>query len=239
MPIIHQKHGIGHHTLVNTHYLSSVDTDVFSPEYWYSQKAVIGEAKGRGTTLLLKTPENQNWVLRHYRRGGLIGKLLYDQFLYAGLSRTRPFMELNLLEYMQKQGLNVPVGVAAQVRRSGMIYRADLITVRIPDARELHQVIQEEALDEDIWLEVGRAIRKMHDVQVYHHDLNVKNIMLDNAGQVWIIDFDRCAQRQASGWKKTNLERLRRSFEKERRRTATYHWEQHDWNTLMVGYRHG
>ena len=237
MAIIHHKIGIGHHTLVNTHYLSDTDAAVFSPNYWTSRGAVKGQAKGRGTTLFVQPDSQHQWVLRHYRRGGLIGKVLTDQFLYAGLHRTRPFMELHLLDYMQQCGLNVPVGIGAQVKRSGLIYRADLLTMRIPEARDLHHVLTEQPLDDATWKAVGSAIRKMHDAQVYHHDLNVRNIMLDKQEQVWIIDFDRCAKRNASGWKKTNLERLRRSFEKEMGRSPTFYWDQQNWNTLINGYQ--
>lgn len=236
MAIKQQKLGISHHTLVNSDFAEQLNEQIFSPAYWQQQDAVVGQAKGRGTSWFVQGTEHQQWVLRHYRRGGLIGKLLSDQFLFAGWSRTRPFAEFKLLMYMQEQGLNVPVPVAAAARRSGLIYRADLLTVRIPGAQDLHQVLTQQALDTSIWRHIGASIKKMHNAQVYHHDLNIRNIMLDTHYVAWIIDFDRCAVRRAGGWKQANLDRLHRSFVKEQQRSPELHWQADDWSALVAGY---
>lgn len=238
MTIKHQKISMGHHTLVNTHFFSSVDPKVFSAEYWYAKNAIIGEAKGRGTTLFVQNSDTESWVLRHYRRGGMVAKLLSDQFFYEGLRRTRPFMELNLLHYMQQAGLNVPTPIAAQVCRRGLIYRADLLTVRIPNARDMHHILTHRSLSPAVWEAVGAAVRKMHDAQVYHHDLNIRNIMLDNHDVVWIIDYDRCYQRQGDSWKQQNLARLQRSLLKEQAKAGAtaFYWSGADTEAMLRGY---
>ena len=41
--------------------------------------------------------------------------------------------------------------------------------------------------------------------------------MLDIKNEVWLIDFDKCGIRQGSNWKNSNMVRLKRSFEKEKR----------------------
>ncbi|QPG05721.1 3-deoxy-D-manno-octulosonic acid kinase [Salinimonas marina] len=237
MSIEHQKISMDHHTLVNTYFLYSADTSLFSEVCWRKKKAVIGQAKGRGTTLFVQNTPDSCWVLRHYRRGGLIGKILNDQFFYTGLAKTRPFQEMRLLNTMCEAGLKVPTPVAAHVARHGLIYRADLITQRIDTATDLHHHLTGQPLSDRLWQEVGRAVRKMHDLQVYHHDLNVRNLMLDAREEVWIIDFDRCYQRPGEQWKEQNLARLYRSLQKELSRCPRFFWHQDNFAALREGYQ--
>ena len=49
------------------------------------------------------------------------------------------------------------------------------------------RIPQEEALE--IGLQVGRALRAGHDVEIYHGDLNPRNIILDDSGQAVVADF--------------------------------------------------
>ncbi|MGL5250701.1 MAG: lipopolysaccharide kinase InaA family protein, partial [Enterovibrio sp.] len=83
--------------------------------------------------------------------------------------------------------------------------------------------------------QIGRVIRQMHDASVCHTDLNIHNILLDSHEQCWLIDFDKCGERQGEGWKLDNLARLKRSFAKEREREAIL-WQQSDWHALLAGY---
>jgi 3-deoxy-D-manno-octulosonic acid kinase len=55
----------------------------------------------------------------------------------------------------------------------------------------------------------------MHDLGVWHADLQVKNIMTDGA-QIWLLDFDDARmEKPLSGLARArNLLRLRRSLEK-------------------------
>ena len=75
----------------------------------------------------------------------------------------------------------------------------------------------------------------MHENQVNHTDLNIRNILLDHQGKVWIIDFDKCFQQPGAGWQKGNLERLLRSFHKELKK-CSINWQEGDWDDLMRGY---
>ncbi len=77
------------------------------------------------------------WVLRHYRRGGMIANVLGDRYLWTGAGRTRGFAEFRLLAALRARGLPVPTPVAARYRRKGVHYRADLITRRIGNATTL------------------------------------------------------------------------------------------------------
>src|SRR5690606_24534806 len=95
-------------------------------------------------------------VLRHYRRGGLTGKLLHDQYVFTGLEQTRAWQEFYLLADMQQDQLPTPTPVAALIERSGLVYRADLITLRIPASVDVFQLLCERALKQDQWFSIGR-----------------------------------------------------------------------------------
>ena len=60
-------------------------------------------AGGRGTVAFVRDGERR-WVLRHYRRGGLVARLLDDRYLWTGADRTRAFREWRLLRELRAAG---------------------------------------------------------------------------------------------------------------------------------------
>ncbi|WP_299085010.1 3-deoxy-D-manno-octulosonic acid kinase [uncultured Paraglaciecola sp.] len=221
--------------LFDTNHFSTATPTLFSGEYWQTKGAITGQAQGRGTTYFFQH-NNDEYVLRHYRRGGLIGKVLNDQYLYTGLAQSRAWQEFKLLQYMQSLGLACPTPAAASLNRNALYYRADIISTRIPNALDLHHILLERSLTADVWQTIGQAIAKFHHHQIYHHDLNIHNIMLDAKHKAWLIDFDKCGVKQGDNWKTSNMARLKRSFEKEQQLTNN-HWEIADWQLLMSAYR--
>ena len=175
-----------------------------------SGPSVIG---GRGSAWILARSDDE-WVLRHYRRGGLPGRFIRDHYLWTGLEATRAWREWHLLHSLYKEGLPVPQAVAAQVLRAGLLYRADLITRRIPGANSVAERIAAGEAGRIPWSEVGRTVRRFHDTGVCHADLNAHNLLLDGQSRVYLIDFDRGTRRGAGPWKAANLARLRRSLHK-------------------------
>ncbi|HEY3644096.1 MAG TPA: lipopolysaccharide kinase InaA family protein, partial [Gammaproteobacteria bacterium] len=77
---------------------------------------------GRGSAWILDRGDTQ-WVLRHYRRGGVPGKMVRDRYVWIGLDLSRPWWEWRLLDSLYKEGLPVPQPVAARVVRRGLFYR--------------------------------------------------------------------------------------------------------------------
>ncbi len=235
MTIKQQQIGRRQHVLFDEQIMPRPDKAFFSVSHWQQQNKVIGGAKGRGTTVFIK-PLNDIWVLRHFRRGGLIGKVLNDQYFYTGLARTRAFAEFKLLSAMKSMNLPVPTPIAAYVSKRGFFYRADLLTRLIPNSEDLHSVMCQRALTKQEWHHVGLTIARFHAAQIYHHDLNVRNIMLDAHQQAWLIDFDRCSKRKGESWKQDNIARLQRSLIKERGKHTAFHWSDTDWQCLLDGY---
>ena len=222
--------------------------DDFSPKmlsalYWQKHKAVTGSAQGRGTTWFVKYisknhDQAQHWVLRHYYRGGLVGKLIKDSYIFTGQKRTRAAKEFSLLSHMQALTLPAPKPIAYRVIRNGLIYQADLLSTRIENAQDLVAILSESNISADVWKKIGATIKRFHHHNIYHHDLNAHNILIDKADNVFLIDFDRGEIRDhnQSGWQKDNLDRLQRSLLKEQKQLPNFHWTHENWQLLLKAY---
>ena len=190
---------------------------LFSREYWQARGVLQEVAGGRGSVCFLRTGEG-SWVWRHYRRGGLVARLIADGYLWLGAARTRSFAEWRLLARLRAIGLPVPAPVAAGYLRKGLTYRADLITEELPDARTLAAAMSAGELSPEQWRNVGRTIAAFHAQGVQHADLNAHNILLCGAAggvsDAYLIDFDRGRIRTRGAWERNVLARLKRSLEK-------------------------
>lgn len=216
--------------------IDNFSPQLFSGDYWQHNNGLIGTAQGRGTTYFIATNQQQ-WVLRHYYRGGLMGKINKDSYWFTGLKNTRAAREYQLLKDMCSLGLPAPHPVGFRVIKHGLTYQADIMTSRIENAQDLVGILQTKSLPENIWQKIGETIKQFHSHNIYHHDLNSHNILLDDQQKVWLIDFDRGQQRQDNKvWPEKNMERLLRSFRKELARLTTFHWQERNWQQLMQGY---
>ncbi|ODA32426.1 3-deoxy-D-manno-octulosonic acid kinase [Veronia pacifica] len=219
----------------NPQLASSQPERCFDIDYWRDQGAIIGSAQGRGTTWFIQL-DQVAVALRHYIRGGLFGRLVKDSYLFTGWQNTRAYREYSLLASLAEKGLPVPRPVAAKAERSGLMYRADLVVEKVPDARDLVAVLEKSSLDHEVYVQIGRLVRQLHDVGVCHTDLNIHNILLGADDKLWLIDFDKCGVKKGESWKQDNLSRLKRSFIKEQGRFSI-HWQEEDWQSLLSGYR--
>jgi 3-deoxy-D-manno-octulosonic acid kinase len=232
------------HCRYNANAMDGFSPEMLNSQYWQDKNAITGSAEGRGTTWFVQyeslksnQKSNQQWVLRHYYRGGLIGKIINDKYFFTGQEKTRAAQEYKLLHILQSLALPAPKPIAFRVIKNGPFYQADLLSSRIENAQDLVAVLSKGELAEEVWREVGKVIRRFHDAGIYHHDLNSHNILLDDNNKVWLIDFDRGDQRDvSSAWQKANISRLLRSFEKEKIKLPNFHWTKEHWNTLLEGY---
>ncbi|RYU67851.1 3-deoxy-D-manno-octulosonic acid kinase [Aliivibrio finisterrensis] len=201
------------------------------PEYWQQQDKIIGSAQGRGTTWFIAL-DKMDAALRHYRRGGLFGKLIKDHYIFTGWEATRSHKEFQLLKVLRSAGVNVPRPIAARATKRTFCYQADLLSEKITNARDLVAILQEKPLSKEMYQKIGNEIRKMHAAQVNHSDLNIHNILIDDLDNVWIIDFDKCYQQKGDNWKQGNWSRLQRSFKKEVNKRQI-HWSENEWSHLL------
>ncbi|NMP33087.1 3-deoxy-D-manno-octulosonic acid kinase [Thalassotalea sp. M1531] len=222
--------------LFNTKLVTDFDSKMLQPDFWQSTNAVTGTAQGRGTTYFV-THQDSHWVLRHYYRGGLIGKLLTDSYLYLGLAKTRAIQEYLLLAQLTQWQLPAPTPIACQITRSGIHYKGDILTDRINNANDLYTILKTSNVSEGLWKKIGVTIARFHLKKVNHHDLNIHNILIDDSEKVWLIDFDQGSIKQGDGWQQSNIDRLLRSFRKELAKNPSMHWQETDWQLLINSYQ--
>ena len=231
----HHTRGILYDTeLLGKHQLA-VTSELFEPSFWQASQSLTAMKGGRGRVYFIDAGEC-HWVLRHYRRGGLIGKLIADRYLWSGAERTRAFREWRLLAQLYAQGLPVPQPVAARYQRQGFSYQADLIMVAIKQARTLTQCLETEALSESVWQHLGEVLARFHAAGIQHADLNAHNIVFDAQKTVYLLDFDRGQVRDVRpAWVEGVLQRLLRSLNK-LKKERNIHFEMQNWAALRQAH---
>lgn len=225
----------------------SFDELLFNSDYLLREQKVYKQAMGRGCTYFFKH-EQQDCVLKHYWRGGLVAKVNADFYFWNPfqnkhhqLHQTRAYQEFTLLTSLTELKLPVPVPIAASISFSIFGYRADIITKTLVDTHSLVQSLSQNIAD-NIWFDIGITIAKFHQHNVYHDDLNANNILIDDNHKIFIIDFDKGKVVDdktitSNEWKQQNLERLLRSLNKEKKKNDHLCFTQENWQKLLKGYK--
>ncbi len=181
--------------------------------------------------------DGRDAVLRRYHRGGAVGKLLSDQYLWMGKILSRPWREWKILERARRAGLPVPEPIAACICRSGLWYRAVLVTAYLEDTEMLTQRLEREVLKPGSWHRIGLLLKRMHAAGIRHSDLTSDNLLIDSRDRFYLIDFDMARVMNVIGdWQWRPLYRFQRSLEK-RHRNRKLHFDDDDWQALMDGYQ--
>jgi 3-deoxy-D-manno-octulosonic acid kinase len=183
----------------------------FDPAEWRRGGAVALETSGRGEVLIVPHGD-ETWVLRHYRRGGLVARLIDDHYLWLGAERARAFREWRLLRELRAAGLPVPDPVAAHVARAGVIYTADIITAYLPNTRKLSWFIEQGRVPAESWRRVGAMI-----------------------GRSFLVDFDNAQRKPPGEWSRLGMERFNRSLRKVALETGT-EFDAGAWAKIVAGY---
>ncbi len=168
---------------------------------------------------------NERMLVKRYEHGGLFRKVTKDILL----GNSRPFRELAILEAASQKGIPVPEVLAARVDRIfGPFYKGEIAYKEIPDSANLLEYLKglnERPLEEKMSLKreiinsLAQTIKKMHASGIYHADLNVKNVLIQNRGEaprIYLVDFD-CSKIKKNLTLRVrikNLARFNRSCEK-------------------------
>ena len=177
-------------------------------------------------------------VLRHYCRGGAPARVSKDRFVFCGHAQSRPYREITLLLKMQQLQLPVPQVIAARLVKHTLTYTADIMMHEINNVQTLAQIIRRRRPAHKQWLNIGATIQRFHKQGIEHVDLNANNILIDADSNVYLIDFDRCAQGNYSQRRAlASLARLQRSLQKINRSQAQGFFQQDDFQTLLRAYR--
>ena len=150
---------------------------------------------------------------------------LGDKYLYSNLENTRSYREFQILGYLHKHKFNTCKPVIGWATYNGATYTANLVTEAIK-ARTVKDLLDSSGIKyvrNDIFRLIGAEVAKMHNLNVFHGDLNINNIMISDGPknnmeekvQIWIIDFDK-SMKTGYPIKKSdrysNVERLKRSL---------------------------
>lgn len=216
----------------------SPSADLFNVERLKGQGVIGATTGGRGASCIIRFPD-RTWVLRHYRRGGLVSKVLNDQYFGLNREKCRSWSEWQLLHQLFREGFPVPRPVAASYWPGCGYYRAALITEYLPETRTLAETLSQGPLPDAVWAEIGRCVARFHQRGVYHADLNAHNIMLDRQQDIYILDFDKGEIRAPGRWQDTNLKRLLRSLNKLADENPKLNIRPNDWDALLTGYENG
>lgn len=208
--------------------------NLFNLNFWKEKNAIIGSAIGRGTTWFVQA-EMDKFAIRHYYRGGLFGKLVKDKYLFTDIKKTRAYQEFSLLGHLTAKGLAVPKPIAIKISTNGCFYSADIITEYLANSSDLNSILQQRKLSVQEYLALGALVKKLHRLKVNHTDLNIHNILQDQTGKFWLIDFDKCYVSENLADFSKNLARLHRSFIKEQER-FNINWQDCDWQSFLQGY---
>jgi 3-deoxy-D-manno-octulosonic acid kinase len=212
--------------LHDTALVATPTVELFDPRWWQAQDRVEGSFDGRAKVLVVRDGDAR-WVLRRYRRGGLVSKIANDTYVWGGLARTRPWREWQLLAQLRARGLPVPRPVAAHVHRSGWRYGGHILTELLEGTRPMVDALDRGDWAQEDWRRLGETLRRFRDAGVHHPDLNVRNILVGSDGRIHLIDFDKGRLgSDATQWRR-DLQRFRRSIDKH------HAIEDADWQTLV------
>jgi 3-deoxy-D-manno-octulosonic acid kinase len=221
----------------DTDLISQISDAAFAAASWPTSVPVTGvlRSAGRSNTMIVGDGQQQ-FVLRHYVRGGLPGRLVRDKYVWTGEAQTRSFAEWYLLTRLIGLKLPVPVPAAARYCRSGPVYTADLLTVRAPEIRSLAERITQAPGDIEFWQNLGADLHQFHAAGVYHADLNAYNVQVDQHDRLFLLDFDRGKLLPAGVWQQKNISRLHRSMRKIKRLDPKLNYIAANWKQFLDGY---
>jgi 3-deoxy-D-manno-octulosonic acid kinase len=173
---------------------------------------------GRGAAHRVRLPGGIAAVLRYYRRGGWLARLVRESYLG---STARPFRELVVTVEARRRGVAAAEVLAARVE-GWLTYRGAIVTAEVPDAVPVIEALRDATGDRRRALAtaVARVVADMHRAGVFHGDLNLTNLVARGvtAGpDVTILDFDRARVGRAplgARARERNLRRLARSLRK-------------------------
>ena len=210
------------------------DAQWFDRDWWMAEGARTHSITGRGSVLMLDRAD-ETWVYRHYHRGGLVAKVVYDEYLWTGVERTRPIREWRLLTELATRELPSPRPVAARAVRAGAIYRADILTVLLPETEPLSSMLGEVWKDLNLWSRIGAMLAGFHAAGCDHPDLTAHNVLIDSSRQPFLVDFDNASLRQPGDWTRAGVARFKRSLRKVSHETGT-RFDEAAWQTLIAAY---
>lgn len=197
-------------------------------EEWFLKEKF--EIQQQDNTILIN---EKKWIKKHYIRKGLM-TFLGDLYLNSSIQSSRSYLEFLLLNSLHKNGFPTCRPIMGWITKNKFTYTANLITEYIPSIN-LKNYIEQNKMEKKDWHTVGVLIAKLHQQNVFHGDLNITNILVnENDGELekfLLIDFDKSKQKfMTYKDKQSNLNRISRSLKKNKL------FDENNFNVLLEGY---
>jgi 3-deoxy-D-manno-octulosonic acid kinase len=128
-------------------------------------------------------------VIKHYRRGGWMRRVVRRTYLRWG--RPRCGGEFDMLLEVRRLGVRAPEPIA-YAYRGHLLYRCWLVTREIPLQASLADMGRTEPPAARRMIPaVADQIRRLIEHRIWHVDLHPGNVLVDPHDHVHLIDFDR------------------------------------------------
>jgi tRNA A-37 threonylcarbamoyl transferase component Bud32 len=161
------------------------------------------------------------WIYKLDRHRSLIDALKH----FFRPSRAR--RAWRALRRLAAMGFDVPeLAACGEKRRGPFLSKSFLVTRAVPGARTLAELLdngEEERRGRaagpparQVLALVARTLRRLHDLNVFHPDLNPANFLISPAGRLVIIDADRARFLRRLSWRRRvkNLSQLNAHLER-------------------------
>jgi 3-deoxy-D-manno-octulosonic acid kinase len=158
---------------------------------FFSQSAPMPDAVlgGRGSVSFHQLDNLGPLVVKHYRRGGLLGRVVKRRYIRWGKSRSQ--LEFELLLKARDLGINVPEPLLF-ANRGYPIYRTWLVTREIKTPVGLARLSgDDEKRTRQAMAAVVEQISRLIDNRIVHVDLHPGNVVVDRKDRVYLLDFDK------------------------------------------------
>ncbi len=165
-------------------------TVLLGEPYRKSQKQ---DLSGRGRTVRLLLNGVGRVVIKHYRRGGVLGRMVSHRYLRLGATRCEN--EFQMLLRVRAMGVSAPEPILFAYKGS-VLYKAWLVTREVERSQSLFHLAQEGAVKGGldpvaITEKVAELVTRLIINGVKHVDLHPGNVLIDEQGDVFLIDFDK------------------------------------------------
>lgn len=113
------------------------------------------------------------------------------------MRRPRGYRHPDLDRRLTRSRLSVEVRVLGRLQQSRFpspsLYDCDLeeswILISRIEGRPLYDVVSDGSIGDDVMEKVGALIRRLHEEDISHGDLTTHNILIDDSGDLYLIDF--------------------------------------------------
>ena len=144
---------------------------------------------GRTSIRVIRLQGIGSVVIKYYRRGGAIRRLIKKHYLRCGKRRCQ--IEFELLQQVRSLGINAPEPVAFAYR-GRLFYQCWLVTRKIQDHQTLVQISRSNEEQARMAMKaVVKQVSMLIKNKILHVDLHPGNVIVDNQNQIYLLDFDK------------------------------------------------